>query len=143
MNYEEYVKIWGEFGRAIKEGVANDYDNKDRLLPLLLFQSSNDPEKLTTLKDYAARMKPEQNQIFYLTGESRSVIENSPHLENLREKSYEVIYMTDPVDELLMQQVTEFDGKKFKSVGKGAIELGTEEERKQAEEDLKGKQEDY
>src|SRR5579875_1179632 len=71
-DYDKYLNVWSEFGRSIKEGVSADYENKDRILPLLLFQSSNDPEKLTTLKDYVSRMKPEQEQIFYLTGESRS-----------------------------------------------------------------------
>lgn len=142
-DYEQYLNVWKEFGRSIKEGVSADYENKDRILPLLLFQSSNDPEKLTTLKDYVARMKPEQEQIFYLTGESRSVIENSPHLEALRDKNWEVLYMIDPVDELLVQHLHEFDGKKLKSVGKGVIKIGSDEEKEQAEKDLKEKQEEY
>jgi len=142
-DYEKYLKVWEEFGRSIKEGVSSDYENKDRILPLLLFQSSNDPEKLTTLKDYVGRMKPEQEQIFYLTGESRSVIENSPHLEALREKGWEVLYMTDPVDELVTQHLNEFESKKLKSVGKGVIKLGTDEEKEQAEKELKEKQEEY
>ncbi|HEX3683934.1 MAG TPA: molecular chaperone HtpG [Bryobacteraceae bacterium] len=142
-DYEKYLKVWEEFGRSIKEGVSSDYENKDRILPLLLFQSSNDPEKLTTLKDYVGRMKPEQEQIFYLTGESRSVIENSPHLEALREKGWEVLYMTDPVDELVTQHLNEFENKKLKSVGKGVIKLGTDEEKEQAEKELKEKQEEY
>jgi len=142
-DYEKYLNVWGEFGRSIKEGVSSDFENKERILPLLLFQSSNDAEKLTTLKDYVARMKPEQEQIFYLTGESRSVIENSPHLEALREKGWEVLYMTDPVDELVTQHLNEFDGKKLKSVGKGVIKLGTEEEKEKTEKELKEKQEEY
>jgi molecular chaperone HtpG len=129
---DQYLKMWKEFGRAIKEGVSSDYDHKDRLLPLLLFPSSSDPEKLTTLKDCVGRMKPGQNQIYYLAGESRSVIENSPHLEAIREKGYEVLYMTEPVDELLTQHLFEFEGKKLKSVGKGAIELGDENEKSEA-----------
>jgi molecular chaperone HtpG len=129
---DQYLKMWKEFGRAIKEGVSSDYDNKDRLLPLLLFPSSNDPEKLTTLKDYMRRMKPEQDRIYYLTGESRSVIENSPHLEAIRDKGYEVLYMAEPVDELLTQHLFEYEGKKLKSLGKGAIELGDENERPEA-----------
>jgi len=142
-DYDKYLNVWSEFGRSIKEGVSADYENKDRILPLLLFQSSNDPEKLTTLKDYVSRMKPEQEQIFYLTGESRSVIENSPHLEALRDKQWEVLYMVDPVDELVVQHLHEFEGKKLKSVGKGVIKLGTEEEKEQAEKQLKEKQEEY
>jgi molecular chaperone HtpG len=140
---EKYLKFWGQFGKAIKEGVGSDYENKERLLPLLLFESSNDPKELTTLKDYVARMKPEQTEILYLTGESRKVIENSPHLEASRQKGYEVLYLSDSVDELLVQSLYEFEEKKLKSVTKGKVNLGTEEERKQREEDLKKKEEEY
>lgn len=140
---EKYLKLWGEFGRALKEGVGSDYENKEKLLPLLLFESSNDPKELTTLKSYVERMKPEQTEIFYLTGESRKVIENSPHLEAPKQKGYEVFYLSDPVDELLVQSVYEFEAKRLKSVTKGKIQLGTEEEKKQSEEQLKKKEEDY
>jgi len=127
----QYLTIWREFGRALKEGVATDFENKSKILALLLFQSSNDSEKLTTLRDYVARMKPEQEQeqIFYLTGESRAVLENSPHLEALREKGYEVLYLVDPVDEFLLSYLTEFEGKKLKSAAKGVIALGDEKEK--------------
>lgn len=140
---EKYLTLWGEFGRALKEGVGSDYENKDKLLPLLLFESSNDPKELTTLKSYVERMKPEQTEILYLTGESRKVIENSPHLEAPKQKGYEVLYLSDPVDELLVQSVYEFETKRLKSVTKGKIQLGTEEEKKQSEEQLKKKEEDY
>jgi molecular chaperone HtpG len=138
---EKYLEFYGQFGRALKEGVSFDYDNKDRLLSMLLFQSSNDPEKLTTLKEYVSRMKPYQNQIYYLTGETRSAVDNSPHLEAFKDKGYEVLYLTEPVDELLVQSLMDYEGKKLKSVGKGTVELGTEEERKKKEEDIKEKQE--
>src|SRR5262249_11385925 len=138
---EKYLQFYAQFGRALKEGVSSDYDNKDRLLSMLLFQSSNDPEKLTTLKDYVSRMKkPEQNQIYYLTGETRSAVDSSPHLEAFKEKGYEVLYLTEPVDELLVQSLMDYEGKRLKSVGKGSVELGTEEERKKAQEDIKEKE---
>src|SRR5207302_9103328 len=140
---DKYLKFWEQFGKAMKEGVSSDYENKDKILPLLLFESSHDPKELTTLGDYVARMKPEQKEILYLTGESRKVIENSPHLEAVRKKDYEVLYMSDPVDELLVQHVFEYESKKLKSIAKGNIQLGTEEEKKQAEEELKKKQEEY
>jgi molecular chaperone HtpG len=140
---ETYLKFWRQFGRVLKEGVSSDYDNKEKLLPLLLFESSHDPEALTTLKDYVARMKPEQTEVLYLTGESRRVIENSPHLEAPKQKGYEVLYLADPVDELLVQHLYEFEGKRLKSVTKGKVHLGTEEEKKQAEEQLKKKEEEY
>jgi molecular chaperone HtpG len=139
---ETYLKFWAEFGRAIKEGVSSDYENKERLLELLVFQSSNDPEKLTTLKDYVSRMKEDQNEIFYLPGESREQVENSPHLETFKEKGVEVLYLVDTVDELLTQSLHEYGGKRLKSVGKGTVSLGNEEERKQTEEELKAKEEE-
>ena len=140
---EKYLKFWGQFGRAMKEGVSSDYENKDKLLPLLLFESSHDAKELTTLTDYAGRMKPEQKEILYLTGESRKVIENSPHLESVRQKGYEVLYLSDPVDELLVQHLHEFQEHKLKSVTKGRFGLGTDEEKKQVEEQIKQKEEEY
>lgn len=140
---EKYLKFWSQFGRALKEGVSSDYENKEKLLPLLLFESSHDPKELTTLKGYVERMKPEQDEILYLTGESRKVIENSPHLEAPKQKGYEVLYLGDPVDELLVQQLYEFEGKHLKSVTKGKVQLGTAEEKKQVEEQLKKKEEEY
>jgi molecular chaperone HtpG len=140
---EKYLKFWGQFGRAMKEGVGSDYENKDKLLPLLLFESSHDAKELTTLTDYAGRMKPEQKEILYLTGESRKVIENSPHLESVRQKDYEVLYLSDPVDELLVQHLHEFQEHKLKSVTKGRFGLGTDEEKKQVEEQIKQKEEEY
>ncbi len=138
---ENYLKFWGEFGRALKEGTSSDYENKERLLELLVFQSSNEPEKLTTLKEYVERMKEGQNEIYYLTGESRSQVESSPHLEAFKDKGYEVLYLVDPVDELLTQSLNEYGGKKLKSAGKGTVALGSEEEKKQTEEELKAKEE--
>jgi molecular chaperone HtpG len=138
---DTYLKFWGEFGRAIKEGTSSDYENKEKLLELLVFQSSNDPEKLTTLKEYVERMKEGQNEIFYLSGESRSQVENSPNLEAFKEKGYEVLYLVDTVDELLTQSLNEYGGKKLKSAGKGTVSLGSEEEKKQTEEELKAKEE--
>jgi molecular chaperone HtpG len=140
--YDTYLKFWKEFGRAIKEGVSADYENKEKLLELLVFESSNDPEKLTSLKDYVSRMKEDQKEIFYLPGESRAQVETSPHLEAIRDKGYEVLYLVDTVDELLTQSLNEYDGKKLKSVGKGTVNLGNEEEKKQTEEELKVKEEE-
>jgi molecular chaperone HtpG len=140
---EKYLKFWDQFGRALKEGVGSDYDNREKLLPLLLFESSNDPKKLTTLKSYVERMKPEQSEILYLTGESRQVLENSPHLESVKEKAYEVLYLVDPVDELLVQHLHDFEGKQLKSVTKGKASWGTDAEKQGLEEQLKKKEEEY
>jgi molecular chaperone HtpG len=141
-DYDNYLKFWGQFGRALKEGASSDYENKERILSLLLFQSSADAEKLTTLKEYVERMKEGQDEIYYLTGESRGVVENSPHLEAFKEKGYEVLYLTEPVDELLVQSLWDYEGKKLKSAGKGALKLGdNQEEREKVEADLKKKEE--
>jgi molecular chaperone HtpG len=120
---EGYNKLWKNFGRVLKEGVGQDFDNKDKLLGLCLFESSNDPGKLTTLKDYVARMKEGQKAIYYITGPSRRAIEHSPHLEAFQAKGYEVLLFTDPVDEMLVQWVWEFEQKKLKSVAKGVADL--------------------
>ncbi|HLG55485.1 MAG TPA: molecular chaperone HtpG [Vicinamibacterales bacterium] len=129
----KYLTLWKEFGRALKEGVSEDSDNKERLLPLLLFESSFDGSMLTSLADYVSRMKPEQKDIFYLGGQSRTVIEHSPHLEELRARGYEVLYFTEPVDELLAQAVTEFDGHRLRSAAKGQIELEQAVDRERVE----------
>ena len=140
---ETYLKFWEQFGRVLKEGVGNDFDNKEALEHLLMFPSSNDPEQLTTLQSYVDRMPEEQSDIYYLTGESRRAVENSPHLEAFRAKNYEVLYLIEPVDEIVTQSLMEFAGKKMQSVGKGAVQLGSDEEKKQAEEAIKEQTETY
>jgi molecular chaperone HtpG len=122
---DKYAELWGQFGRVIKEGAGTDFDNREKLVSLAMFESSNDPAKFTTLKDYLSRMKEGQSAIYYLTGPSRRAVENSPHLEAFREKQYEVFYLTDPVDEVFVQWVPEFEGKKLKSLAKGIADLGT------------------
>jgi molecular chaperone HtpG len=142
-DHETYLTFWNSFGRALKEGIGVDYDNNEALIALLLFPSSHDPQQLTTLKAYVERMPAEQTEIFYLTGESRRVVENSPHLEAFKAKGYEVLYLVEPVDELVVQSLTEFEGKKLQSVGKGAVQLGSQEEKAQAEKALQEQAESY
>ncbi|MDD3117991.1 MAG: molecular chaperone HtpG [Victivallales bacterium] len=121
---ETYLKFYREFGKVLKEGIHSDYANKDKLQDLALFETmKNEPGKLITLKEYVANMPSEQKDIYFLTGESRSVLENSPHLEILRSKGYDVLFLSDPIDEWVMQSLTEYDGKKFAAAGKGDIEL--------------------
>src|SRR5437016_6043929 len=129
---EGYIRLWAQFGRVLKEGIM-DFENKEKLTGLYLFESSHDPGKLTTLKDYLARMNTDQSAIYFLTGPSRRAVENSPHLEAFREKRYEVLFLVDPVDEILVQWLPEFEGKKLKSVGKGVADLGEEKELKERE----------
>jgi molecular chaperone HtpG len=133
---EKYDQFWKQFGRVIKEGPNVDFDNRDKLVSLCLFESSADPEKLTTLKGYVGRMKPDQNAIYYITGPSRRAVEHSPHLEAFREKGFEVLYLVDPVDEMFVQWLPEFEDKKLKSIAKGAADLGEQT-------DLKEKQEEF
>jgi molecular chaperone HtpG len=100
-------------------------------------------DNLTTLQGYVDRMKEGQEHIYYLTGESLQAVQNSPHLEAFKDKGYEVLYFTDPVDDIWLQSVFDYKEKSFQSVGKGEAELGTEEEKKEAEESRKEKQETY
>src|SRR5262249_15066532 len=93
-------------------------------------------------KSYVERMKEGQSEIYYLTGESRSVVENSPHLEAVKEKGYEVLYLVEPVDELLMQSLMDFEGKRLKSIGKGTINLSDAEEREKRQQAINKKEED-
>jgi molecular chaperone HtpG len=127
----KYETFWRELGRAVKEGVDSDYENRDALVKLLLLGSSRDAEALTTLAEYVERMPEGQKDLWYLTGASREQIENSPALETFRDRGWEVLYLTDPVDELVVQSMTEFEGKKLRSAGKGAVELEEEGEKKE------------
>lgn len=131
---ERYRTFWDAFGKVLKEGLAMDHDNRDKLKELLWFQSSHDSAAPTSLKEYVGRMKPEQTEIYFAAGDSRAVLEKSPHLEAFLAKGYEVLYLTDPVDELLTDHLTEYDDKKLRSVGKGEVELGSETEKLAAEE---------
>jgi len=130
---ERYLKLWATFGRVLKEGIPEDGDAREKLAPLLLFASTAEPVKLTSLPEVVGRMKEGQEAIYYLTGDSRAALEKAPHLEAFKKKGYEVLLLTDPVDELLVSALPEFQGKKLQSVGKGEVVLGTEEERKQEE----------
>jgi molecular chaperone HtpG len=130
---EKYVEFWKQFGRVLKEGPSFDFDNRDKIISLSLFESSADAEKRTTLKEYVARMKPDQNSIYYLTGPSRRAVENSPHIEAFRDKGYEVLFMVDPVDEMYVEWLPEFEGKKLKSIAKGAADLGQQSDLKDKE----------
>jgi len=140
---EKYATFWRAFGRALKEGVAEDFENRDKVVDLLVFPSSNDPEKMTSLADYVGRMKPGQDSIYYLTGENREMVEASPHLEAFRDAGIEVLYLTDPVDELLVQALPEYDSKKLRSAAKGTVDLGTEEEKEARKKEREEKAKTY
>ncbi|MER7952821.1 molecular chaperone HtpG [Streptomyces sp. NPDC096079] len=120
---ERYSKVWAQFGRALKEGLLEDTDNTETLLELVSAPSTHDPEKTTTLREYVERMKDGQDTIYYLTGETRAMVENSPHMEAFAAKGYEVLILTDPIDEVWVDQVPAFDGHRLQSIAKGQVDL--------------------
>ncbi|BDB41810.1 MULTISPECIES: molecular chaperone HtpG [Mycobacterium] len=130
---EDYRTFWTQFGKVLKEGLLSDFDNQETLLAVSSFASTHSEEEPTTLAEYVARMKEGQTQIFYATGESRQQLLKSPHLEAFKAKGYEVLLLTDPVDEVWVGVVTEFDGKPLQSVAKGEVDLDGDEESSTAE----------
>ncbi|WP_343710744.1 molecular chaperone HtpG [Mycobacterium sp.] len=130
---QDYRTFWAQFGRVVKEGLLSDVDNRDELLRIASFASTHSDDEPTTLADYVERMKDGQQQIFYATGQSRQQIVNSPHLEMFKAKGYEVLLLTDPVDEVWVGMVSEFDGKPLQSVAKGEVDLDGEEDTSEAE----------
>ncbi|MFE9421495.1 molecular chaperone HtpG [Kitasatospora sp. NPDC006697] len=141
---EKYATFWREFGRVLKEGLLNDTENRDTILAVSSFASTHDPAEPTTLKQYLERMPEGQEHIYYLTGESRQAIENSPHLEAFRAKGIEVLLLTDPVDEVWVEAVPGFEGKELRSVAKGELDLdGTGEESEEAEGEKEKRQQEF
>ncbi|MBQ1093203.1 molecular chaperone HtpG [Streptomyces sp. B93] len=124
---DKYATFWREFGAALKEGLVTDPENRDAILAASTFPSTHHDSEPTTLKDYVERMKDGQSDIYYMCGESRQGIENSPHMEAFRAKGVEVLLLTDPVDEVWVEAVGEYDGRPLRSVAKGDIDLGDEE----------------
>ncbi|MDQ0579270.1 molecular chaperone HtpG [Streptomyces rishiriensis] len=124
---DRYATFWREFGAVLKEGLLTDSDNRDTLLAVSSFASTHSADEPTTLKSYVERMKVGQDAVYYLTGESRQSIENSPHMEAFRAKGIEVLLLTDPVDEVWVDAVGEFEGKPLRSVAKGEVDLGGED----------------
>lgn len=140
---EKYATFWTEFGRAMKEGLLDDSDNREAILEIASFASTHDAEKPTTLRQYIERMKDGQQDIYYATGDSRTIIESSPHMEAFRDKGFEVLFLTDAVDEMWLTTVTEFDGHALRSIGKGEVDLDTDEERKAAEGEREQRRKDF
>ncbi|MCX7820595.1 MAG: molecular chaperone HtpG [Brevinematales bacterium] len=124
---ENYLNFWKEFGNALKEGIISDVDNRNKLISLLLFESTNSDSKLTTFKEYLGRMKEDQKEIYFIASESRVIAENSPHLELLKQKGYEVIFLLNPIDEVMIQYIPEFEGKKIKVIGRGKLDIESED----------------
>ncbi len=137
---DKFAAFWKEFGRVMKEGVGEDHSNRERVAKLLRFASTNadTADETVSLADYVSRMPPGQDKIYYVTAESFAAARSSPHLEVFRKKGIEVLLMHDRVDEWLVGNLPEFDGKKLASVARGGLDLGDETEKKEAEE--KGKE---
>jgi molecular chaperone HtpG len=135
---EKFATFWKAFGNCFKEGAGEDFENRERVQKLLRFVSTHADaaEQSVSLADYVARMKPEQEKIYFVTADSYAAGKSSPHLEVFRKKGVEVLILADRVDEWMVSHLTEFDGKQLASVAKGALDLGkleTEEEKKAAE----------
>lgn len=121
---EKFKQFYAEFGSVIKEGLGEDFGNRERILKLLRFSTSNNDDISTSLADYKARMKEGQKAIYYVTADSLSAAKNSPQLELFKKKDIEVLLMADRVDEWAMEFVNEFDGTPMQNVSKGAVDLG-------------------
>lgn len=135
-DYEKYLKFYGEFGRVLKEGIHFDHSRKEQIAELLLFSSTKTEDgAFTTLDDYLSNMKEGQDEIYYITGSSYDELVNSPYIETFKEKDYEVLIMLDEIDDIIINNLAEFKGKKFNSVVKGDIKLDKEEkaEKKKAQ----------
>ncbi len=133
---EKYAKFWEAFGAVLKEGVGEDFANKEKIAGLLRFASTNGdtPAQIVSLKDYIGRMKEGQEKIYYVTADSFNAAKNSPHLEIFRKKGIEVLLLSDRVDEWVVGHLTEFEGKQLQSVAKGGLDLGKLEDEAEKQE---------
>lgn len=136
MKDEEYKAFYEHFGTAMKLGVIEDSTNRNRLAKLIRFASSNDEKELTSLEDYVERMKEKQDKIFVVSGNGLDQTKASPFAERLLAKGFEVLYLTEPVDEYVIQSLPEFDGKRFQDAAKEGLELDTSEKSKESQKEL-------
>ena len=133
LEQDKYETFYAEFGHIFKAGISQDFENKDKIASLLRYKTTSSDGKYSSLNDYVNRMKPDQKDIYYITGDSLTTLLNSPHLERLKEKDIEVLLMTDPIDEWVIRDLHEFEKKTFKSAEKGDLDLDKVDDKKQEE----------
>uniref|UniRef100_A0A224XKB8 Heat shock protein 83 n=1 Tax=Panstrongylus lignarius TaxID=156445 RepID=A0A224XKB8_9HEMI len=136
---ENYNKFYAQFGKNLKLGIHEDSQNRKKLSELLRYHTSASGDEACPLKDYVARMKDNQKHIYYITGENKEQVANSSFVERVKKRGFEVVYMTEPIDEYVVQQMKEFDGKQLVSVTKEGLELPEDEDEKKKREEDKAK----
>merc|ERR1712213_132707 len=136
-NKDDWKKFYEAFGKNLKFGIHEDSANREKLAELIRYHSTKSGEEMVSLREYIDNMKENQKDIYYITGESRKSVEGSPFLEVLKQRGFEVLFMTEPIDEYCIQQLKEFDGHKLVSVTKEGLQLPEDEDEKAKKEETK------